>query len=161
MAHLLKKVAVNASRMMSHPDRLSGVLLSLVACVAIFEAFQLPFGSVRAPDSGFFPLSLSILLLIFALGIVLNSFLTKSEPPKFAVRSWNIVIGALAFIVYAISMPKVGFVLTTLVVMLLFMIGFGRMDWRRASLIAFPSVLLSYLFFVQLGVPLPRGPLPF
>ena len=37
----------------------------------------------------------------------------------------------------------------------------GGMSWKQALLIAVPSVALSYCGFVQLGVPLPRGPLPF
>jgi putative tricarboxylic transport membrane protein len=145
----------------SHPDRISGGLLMIVACVAIFEASHLPFGSVRAPDAGFFPLSLSILLLIFAIGIVLNSLMIKPQRMEFSSRSWYVVIGALAFIVYAVSMVKVGFVVATTVIMLIFMRGLGGMSWLRALLIAVPSVICSYFVFVQLGVPLPRGGLPF
>lgn len=145
----------------SHPDRISGGLLMIVACIAIFEASHLPFGSVRAPDAGFFPLSLSTLLLIFAFGIVLNSFMTKPQRMEFSSRSWYVVIAALAFIIYAVSMVKIGFVLATTIIMLIFMRGLGGMSWARAILIAVPSVLISYLAFVQLGVPLPRGPLPF
>jgi hypothetical protein len=136
-------------------------MLMILAGIAIWEASKLPFGSVRAPDAGFFPLSLAVLLFIFASGIVLNSFVSRTEPIRLSVRSWNVLIGAMTFVIYAISLTKVGFVLATLVVMLLLMRGFGSMSWGRASLIAFPSVLLSYAAFVQLGVPLPQGPLPF
>jgi hypothetical protein len=144
-----------------HPDRISGGLLIIVACIAIYEASHLPFGSLRKPDAGFFPLSLSTLLLIFAVGIVLNSFMTKPQRMEFNPRSWYVLIGALAFIIYALSMAKVGFVVATTIIMLIFMRGLGGMSWVRALLIAVPSVVCSYFAFVQLGVPLPRGPLPF
>jgi hypothetical protein len=158
---LVDKLRLLSPRKVRNPDRLSGGMLMILAGIAIWEASKLPFGSVRAPDAGFFPLSLAVLLFIFASGIVLNSFVSRTEPIRLSVRSWNVLIGAMTFVIYAISLTKVGFVLATLVVMLLLMRGFGSMSWGRASLIAFPSVLLSYAAFVQLGVPLPQGPLPF
>ena len=147
--------------LISHPDRTSGGLLVILASVAILEAWDLPFGTLRKPDAGFFPLSLSILLLIFALGIIFNSFTTKPEQTGFSARSWYVLIAALAFIIYAVSLEKVGFVLATTAIMLLMMRGLGGMRWTKALIIAVPSILISYLAFVQLGVPLPRGPLPF
>src|SRR5262245_7476161 len=45
---------------------------------------------------------------------------------------------------YAISMPKVGFVLATLVVMLLFMIGFHGLDAQHRSLRSQPSFCLIF-----------------
>jgi hypothetical protein len=35
------------------------------------------------------------------------------------------------------------------------------MSWKQSLLITVPGVMLSYIGFVQLGVPLPRGPLPY
>ena len=99
--------------LINNPDRISGGLLMIIACIAIFEASKLPFGSVRAPDAGFFPLSLSILLLIFAVGIVLNSFMSNPQRTEFSARSWYVVIAALAFVIYAVSLEKAGFVVAT------------------------------------------------
>ena len=112
-----------------HPDRISGGLLVIVACFAIFQASYLPYGTLRKPDAGFFPLSLSMLLLIFAFGIVVNSFMTKPEPADFSSRSWYVVVAAIAFIIYAVSLEKVGFVLATIAIMLLMMRGLGGMRW--------------------------------
>jgi len=58
-------------------------------------------------------------------------------------------------------LPVAGFVLSTIAIMLLVMRGLGGMKWTQAVLIAVLSVGLSYAGFLQLGVPLPRGPLPF
>ena len=49
----------------------------------------------------------------------------------------------------------------TLLILLLLMRGLGGLNWTRSLLIAISSVALSYLVFVQLGVPLPRGIMPF
>jgi putative tricarboxylic transport membrane protein len=148
-------------RLFGHPDRLSGVVLSLLAVVALIEAAPLPYGTVRAPDAGFFPKTLAALLLFFGLGIVLNSFLTKAYAVQFTTRSWQVVIAAAAFIAYALVLQKAGFVIATIALMLLVMRGLGGMSWQQSLLITVPAVMLSYIAFVQLGVPLPRGPLPY
>lgn len=144
-----------------HPDCISGAVLMAFSIVALFDAWRLPFGSVRAPDAGFFPLSLSFLLLLFGGGIVVGSFIKTAEPTRFTVRSWQVAIAATTFVLYALVLNKVGFVLATTAVMLLVTRSLGGMSWKQALLIAVPSVALSYCGFVQLGVPLPRGPLPF
>jgi len=148
-------------RLFGHPDRLSGAVLSLLAVVALIEAAPLPYGTVRAPDAGFFPKTLAALLLFFGLGIVLNSFLTKAHAVQFTTRSWQVAIAAAAFIAYALVLQKAGFVIATIALMLLVMRGLGGMGWKQSLLITVPGVVLSYIAFVQLGVPLPRGPLPY
>jgi putative tricarboxylic transport membrane protein len=146
---------------MTHPDRISGSFLAVIAGIAMFEASRLPFGSIRAPDAGFFPLSLSILMMLFACGIILNSFFNKPDRLQFSSRSWQVAAAACAFVLYALSLSKAGFVLGTTAILLLLMRGFGGISWTRSLIIAIPIVLLTYFAFVQLGVPLPPGPLPF
>lgn len=145
----------------AHPDRLSGAVLMGVAVIALIEARHLPFGSLLQPDAGFFPQTLSTLLLVASFVIVVSSFFRNSEPAQFSVRSWQVLIAGASFIVYGVVLQRVGFVLATTVIMLLMVRGLGRMKWTHALMVAVPSVLLSYFAFTQLGVPLPRGPLPF
>jgi|tagenome__1003787_1003787.scaffolds.fasta_scaffold20859157_2 hypothetical protein len=142
-------------------DRLSGIFLAVLASLAMFEASHLPFGSIGAPDSGFFPLSVSTLLLVFACAIVLNSFIRTSAPLEFSARTWSVALTACAFILYAFAIPKAGFVIPTTLILMLLMRGFGGMGWVRSALISFAMVLLTYMGFTWLGVPLPAGPLPF
>jgi putative tricarboxylic transport membrane protein len=144
-----------------HSDRLSGIILILVAGFAIFEASHLPFGSVRAPDAGFFPISLSVLLLVVAVIIVLGSYISEPKQPEFTARAWYVAIAAAALVVYALVLQTVGFLIATIVILLLMMRGFGGMSWTRALLIAISGVLVSYFGFLELGVPLPQGFLPF
>jgi hypothetical protein len=142
-------------------DRISALFLMTVACIALFAAAGLPYGSIRAPDSGFFPRSLSALLLIFGAGIYVQSFLRPVESSHLDSKSWRVLIAAVALCAYAITLPRVGFVVDTILIMLLMMRGFGAMSWTLASLIAVPSVVAAYVGFIELGVPLPSGILPF
>ena len=147
--------------LLGNADRVSGGFLVIVAGIALAEAIHLPFGSLRAPDAGFFPQCLSILLLIFGLGIFFNSFISRTEPAQFNSQSTQVAIAALAFIIYALVLDKAGYVIATILIMLLVMRGLGGMKWKQSLLIAVPSVIVSYFAFIELGVPLPSGPLPY
>lgn len=147
--------------LISQPDRVSGFSLALVAVLALSQAIHLPFGSVQAPDAGFFPVTLSVLLLLFALAVIANSFVRAQQQPEFTSRSWYMLAAAFGFIIYAVVVDKVGFVLTTSIILLLLMRAVGGISWVRALAIAVSGVVLSYLLFIELGVPLPRGVMPF
>ena len=147
--------------LLSCPDCISGTVVVVFATVALLDAWKLPFGSARAPDAGFFPILLSGLLVVFGGGIVVGSFMKNEERPVLSTRFWRVAVAAIALVVYALVLNKAGFVLATTAIMLLVMRGLSGTSWKQALLIAVPSVVLSYLAFVQLGVPLPAGPLPF
>ena len=98
-------------------DHVSGGVIMLVAIFCIFESWHLPFGSISAPDAGFFPRCLSVLLLVFGAGITLNAFVSATEPADFHVHTWYVVIAAAAFIVYAFSIQRVGYLICTLVIL--------------------------------------------
>jgi hypothetical protein len=142
-------------------DHVSGITIMLVAIFCIFESWHLPFGSVSAPDAGFFPRCLSVLLLLFGAGITLNAFMWATAPVDFHVQTWYVGIAAAAFVAYAFSIQHVGYLICTLVILVLLMRGLCGMSWMRSLVIAIPSVVVSYLAFSKLGVPLPTGILPF
>ena len=159
---MFENFLTRASRaVVNHPDRLSGVLLLFLATFAWLEALHLPFGSIHAPDAGFFPQVLSILLFLTSVAILVHSLSRELPATEFSRRSWLVPITAGALIAYALVLPRAGFVLATAAVMLLIMRGLVKMRWGRALLISIPTVVLSYLAFIKLGVPLPQGPLPF
>jgi hypothetical protein len=145
----------------SHSDHLSGAALMLVAAFCLYESWHLPFGTVSAPDAGFFPRCLAVILLLFGAVITVQAFAGGSRPVEFGERAWYVVVAALAFIVYAATVQHAGYLIATLAVLLLLTRALSGMSWTRSLVIAVPSVLLSYLAFSRLGVPLPSGVLPF
>jgi hypothetical protein len=142
-------------------DQWSGAAVMLVAAFCIFESWHLPFGSISAPDAGFFPRCLSALLLVFGAGVTLNALVSATAPVDFHVQTAYVGIAAAAFIAYAFSIQHVGYLICTLVILVLLMRGLCGMSWSRSLAIAIPGVVLSYLAFTKLGVPLPTGVLSF
>lgn len=143
------------------PDHLSGIILFIVALFTILEALHLPFGKLHAPDAGFFPLCLSVLLLIISVGIVLRPYSNRAKVSEFNTRSWYVIATAAAFVLYALFIQTLGFVILTAVILLLLMRALGGISWKRALTIAISGAIIAYIGFWELGVPLPTGILPY
>ena len=144
-------------------DRVSGVALFLFALAAGWEAQKLPFGTVNAPDSGFFPLSLAVMLAILSALIV---FARQPQAARAtAPPSWRgagrVALLVAALVAYLTMLNQVGYLLASALVMLLHLRGLERVRWGESLAITLLSVAATYLLFRRLGVPLPAGILPF
>jgi hypothetical protein len=113
------------------------------------------------PDAGFFPLSLSAMLLVCGVVLFARSFRSAPEGLDFSRRTWLVILAAVAFILYALLLERVGFVICTVAVLFLLTRAYGQLSWTVSALLSVVSVIAVYFIFIQLGVPLPRGPLPF
>lgn len=143
-------------------DFVSGSVLFAASVFALWEALGLNFGTIRAPGSGFFPICLSVFLLIASAAIILKSLrATTSDLSPSHLGSPPVWIAAVSFILYAVLLEQVGYVICTSLMLLLWTRGFGRMSWARSLVLTLASVGISYSGFVKLGVPLPHGILPF
>jgi hypothetical protein len=126
------------------------------------EAVQLPFGTLRAPQSGFWPLILGILLLFFSLihfGKTLkkkvereNSFWSQSG----AWKRIGLVAGSL--IAFALVFEPLGYLLAVFLLMSFLLRIIKPMKWWLVVVVGLLSSVLSYLIFgVLLSTPLPSG----
>jgi hypothetical protein len=112
---------------------------------------------MSAPDSGFFPKALSVLLVILGLGVMLRRRSDADEHSGFTLRSWAIPLATVVLFAYAALLDRVGFVLSTVAVLFLLMTAYGRIRWTVALTASVSTVVICYLGFTELGVPLPQG----
>lgn len=128
----------------------------------MYEAWKLPFGSLRAPDSGFFPLVLGLVLVLVS-GVIWAPTFSSARapaPPEAAQGIPRVGMAILALVVYALALERLGYLASTGLVMPLLLRGLGRVGWRTTLAVSVVSVVGSYVVFRWLGVPLPRGVLP-
>jgi hypothetical protein len=144
-----------------YSDHLCGVALMLLAAFCLYESWHLPFGTLSAPDAGFFPRLLSFLLLLCGAAVTAWAFLTSPQQVEFGGRTWHVVIATVLLILYALTLQYIGYLTATMIVVVVLMRWLSRMTWTSTLAIAVPSVLLSWLAFSKLGVPLPSGIMPF
>ncbi len=144
-------------------DRWSGGVLFLLGLGVGWEAWRLPFGTVRTPDSGFFPLILALALLVFSAIVMLATWAPGAAPDPLpsAHGLVRVVVTVAALAGYALLVERLGYLLATGLVALLLLRGIERVSWLATLGVTLGSVLGSYLLFRRLGVPLPSGLLPF
>lgn len=147
---------------MKRLDLIAAAALAGLASFVLFESRNLTFGSLRVPQTGFFPRVLGILLVLLALGELVR-VLRLSEPApaseKIASEGWIRIGAALVTMVgFALVLERLGFLLTTFLFMVLLLRAIAAPRWSKVFLVAALTSLISYgLFAWLLGVPLPAG----
>jgi len=144
-------------------DRLSGAVVLALALYVSYEALKLKFGSVTRPGPGFYPTVLALLLVGVSAALVLRSLRAGERhlQVSFGGRTGHIAITAVAIIVYAAVLEMVGFLPCTFALVLMLMRGIGKVAWPRAIVLTGAGTVVVYVIFTQLGIPLPKGLLPF
>jgi len=144
-------------------DLISGVIwlgLTIYICI---ESVKLGIGKFQFPGAGFFPLLTGIVMGFLSVWLLLEGKKgDRLEEVKRTLWSaetkWkNIVLTLLAFVIYLIVLEKIGYLLSTFILMLLL---FNTMErkWGISILEATITVILSYIVFdVWLKCQLPIG----
>ena len=139
----------------------AAILLALAVYIFL-AANTLPFGTIRVPQTAFFPKILAVLLGIFSV-ILSARALAGTEvlrgPEKIETEGW-IRIGATlaALAAFAFVLEWLGFLLTTFLLMILLLRAIEAQKWHKVVLVALATALISYAIFSWLlGVPLPSG----
>lgn len=142
-------------------ERIAALFLTLVGITTGAHSWlNLKLGTMNMPDSGFMPF-LASLVLVIASGLWFMSALGQAgrSQPFWEGRGWVKPLLAILFmLVYAWSMDLIGYLLATLVFMLVWQFFVEREKWLKATVISLISTAVMWLLFSQLlGVPLPTG----
>jgi len=135
----------------------------LLAAFICFEALQVPFGGLRMPGAGFFPLLLGVTLGVLSLMLLGTSLLTpaagspdvRPERPEVFYLVGSIFAAVLLF-------ELAGFLLTMALFTAVAMKVLGSMSWATAVGLAVVGSVTAYVVFSRvLLIALPSGILPF
>ncbi len=133
----------------------------LIGLLGVWQLKSLPLGNLRNPGSGFFPFWISWILC----GLALLSFvyIIRKGRDEAGLIHWparlawfQIIISLLLFTGYALVIEKLGYMLSTLLLIVFFVkIAFKR-SWLSTGIFGILAVLTSYGLFVWLlGIRLP------
>jgi len=142
---------------------LPGALLLGFGIFALYQAWQLPLGTVREPSSGFYPALLCILLILCSSLILLDEIRKRADKPPAGthaghLRAWLIVFTIAA---YVWALELLGFIICTALLLVILLRGFGGLRWVPTATAAVVGSILCYWVFVRLGLSLPAGVLTF
>lgn len=141
-------------------DRLTGYILLAIGLLGAWSSAQLKMGSFRHPGVGFLPFGLSIILIILSLGLIIHRWKKETHPkPFWSRRSWlRPLLGVVTLGLYALVIERLGFPLTTLIFLIVWMGVIERIHWLKIISISIGVTLALYLIFsLFLEVPVPMG----
>ncbi len=140
-------------------DRISGLVVFLLAFVIFWQGRGLSIGSLHAPGPGFFPALIAAVLVILSLFLMIGG--GKKEGAEDAVSGPAIVrmlVLFAALVTYFLFLEYLGFVIVSFLLMFFLFLWVGRQRWYVAFLSAVICIGLAYLLFeILLKSNLPRG----
>jgi multisubunit Na+/H+ antiporter MnhB subunit len=133
----------------------------IVSAGTVFLSSKLPFGSFATPGAGFLPFSVGVLMFLLSLILFIQSF-SKEEEGRKALwatgGTGRVLLILLSLVLYGIFLEKLGFILTTFLLMGFLLLGIGKVRKSVVILLSLISSLGCYgVFQVWLNVQLPKG----
>jgi hypothetical protein len=141
-------------------DTVSAAVLVLAGLYLAVRASDLPFGSLRSPGPGFFPFSLSVLLVALAgLLLVRSRFgVRDASVARLGPEISSVLFAVIAMVVYALTLERIGFPILTCLLMFFLLRVLGRTGWIASIALAVAGTAFVFFLFRQLGAQLPLGP---
>ena len=142
----------------SQRDFFSGLLLIFVGAAFAIGATNYNFGAAVRPGPGYFPFGLGIILTALGVIVFITSFNRRcTDGDPIGAIPWRpliFVVGAILF--FAVSLPRLGFVITFPLMIVLTSFATTEFTWKGALMSALVLTVASYLIFIvglQLNIP--------
>ncbi len=149
---------------MKRRNLISAIALVALTVMSFLETSNLPIGDLSAPQPGFFPLILSILLGIFSLAFLIQSIFTRVND-GLKVPFWEssdgkkgLILTLVAVFVFAFLFERLGYLICVFLLIAFLLKTIGNRPWWMVITISLLSTLVCYLLFtVMLKAQLPTG----
>jgi len=145
-------------------ERMAALFLTLLGLTtASYSLFKLKLGSMQLPAAGFMPFLASLVLVVASFLWLMGSLGKDPNPqPFWEGRAWlKPLLAAATVFGYAFIMGKAGYLLSTLLFMLVWQFVIEREKWLKATIIAVVATAAMWLLFSKLlNVQVPTGILP-
>ena len=145
-------------------DRVSSLVWLVFGLFCIYGSVLLDLGTPREPGTGFFPFFSGCFIVLLAAIVLIRSFLPGRTPQGKISDFWKglawhrpLAIGLIMF-GYILALDRVGFLLTSLILLFLMLKWVEKFPWWKALLISASASACTYLLFhTLLKATLPIG----
>jgi hypothetical protein len=132
----------------------AGVIALGVA--ALIGSGSLGVGSARVPDSGTWPLLISLLLVVLGVGLLAAARQT-TDAERFTRTSWLVAAGLATMVVFVLLIGVIGFEIPAALLAFVWLRFLGGEGWRSSVVVSLAVVVAFYVIFVgALSVPIPH-----
>jgi hypothetical protein len=139
-------------------DFVGGLVVIAVAVFALWQAADLPIGTLGGMGPGMLPKSLAVLFGLLGAFLVLDSFLETGLP----LEPWSIrgpVLVALAIVAFGLTVRPLGLVVAGPVAIVIAALASDEVRWMEAIVLgAVMTAVCVGLFKFALGLPIPLAP---
>lgn len=147
---------------MKRRNLISSIVLLALAITILVNAGRLPFGSLWAPEAGFFPVILGSLLAILSLSLLVQAMKGKQEEAflfDMASGRWDkIVLTVGGLLAFTLFVERLGYIICSFLLVAFLLRVVEPQKWWLTIVVAFFSSLVAYLVFGSwLDTPLPKG----
>lgn len=144
-------------------DIFSSLLWLLFGIYFTIKSYSLGLGEWSRPGPGYFPFGAGLLFGIFSLSVFVKT-LRRLPLKEIAIQSheqlqWqNMVLILFGMLAYTLLLKRIGFVLCTFFIVVLFIRVIARERWFKSIMTALVVTLTFHLFFnILLNAQLPSG----
>ena len=130
-----------------------------VGLVACSGATRLGLGSVTEPGAGFIFFWSGLILVLLSLIVLVESIRAEDMVEEIGKMNWvKIALVLFSLLLYAFFLERLGFALTTFVLLSFLMGWIERINWGRSLGVASAAVLACFAIFeLWLKIRLPKG----
>jgi putative tricarboxylic transport membrane protein len=149
-------------------DRIFSFLWIALGVFQCVESISLGLGNVMEPGTGFMPFVMGLVVIGLAVALFLESYFAMKKNPPRKHSPWTdvywrrVLLISAILLVYAILLPKLGYLLDTFLVMVFLLKSGEPIRWPTAIIVGAITAGFSYVLFgIWLSVSFPPGILSF
>lgn len=128
-------------------DLVGGVLAVVFGLFAFVTASSYPMGSLLRMGPGFFPCTISALIVLLGLALIGSGFRSRANVD---IRLRSVLMIGLGIVIFALLLERAGLVPATLALVLVSSVADPQWRPRRAAILAAAMTALVYVIFVVL-----------
>ena len=145
---------------MDKKEGMGALVFFIFGLFGLLAIIRLPIGSTRRPDVAFFPVVLSVLLMLLSLVLLGRAVRANVKEQRQILwgEDWPKLIPAVLGVAgYVFLLIPLGYLIATFGVLILFA-RLVKCSWKASLLISFLCTTLSYTILrYYLQTPLPQG----
>ncbi|MER5625210.1 tripartite tricarboxylate transporter TctB family protein [Streptosporangium sp. NPDC002544] len=136
--------------------RLNSLVIMLFALGVMAYALSLPLGGLQQPGAGMWPLAVSVVMALAALGLLVGERDDGDYEPL-TRRTWIIVAGFGLMGAFIVIFSIAGLTLASFLMCLVWLRFMAEYRWRTSLVLSIALTAIAVLTFsVMLGIPMPH-----
>jgi putative tricarboxylic transport membrane protein len=146
------------------PDKVSSIFWAAISAVLMYSSYKLKLGNLAHPGPGFLPFLAGLGLFILSIIVFLRAGISDRGKTKGIKELWEgtnwskTVIVAASLLFYALIFARLGFLLSTSLLLIFLLRAIEPVKWFAAVGGAIIASFVSFaVFALWLQVQLPRG----